>query len=104
MPAAMLPRPRQAEPSTIDLTAGVTIPAGAASLGDGDGDYGSRACPATRKGPLRPGAGLSTLGLRRTGDQWKLSPHAQEPVALGLSMVKPCFSMVSTKSMTAPER
>jgi len=24
-------------------------------------------------------------------DQWKLSPQAHEPVALGLSMVKPCF-------------
>ena len=30
------------------------------------------------------------------------SPQAHEPVALGLSMVKPCFSMVSTKSMVAP--
>lgn len=30
------------------------------------------------------------------------SPHAQEPVALGLSMVKPCFSIVSTKSIDAP--
>ena len=30
------------------------------------------------------------------------SPQAHEPVAFGLSMVKPCFSMVSTKSMVAP--
>ena len=30
------------------------------------------------------------------------SPHAHDPVALGLSMVKPCFSMVSTKSIVAP--
>jgi hypothetical protein len=30
------------------------------------------------------------------------SPQAQEPLAFGLSMVKPCFSMVSTKSMEAP--
>ena len=37
-------------------------------------------------------------------DQWKLSPQAQEPVAFGLSMVKPCFSMVSTKSIVAPIR
>src|SRR5262249_17262641 len=36
--------------------------------------------------------------------QWKESPQAQEPVALGLSMVKPCFSIVSTKSMVAPVR
>jgi hypothetical protein len=32
------------------------------------------------------------------------SPQAQEPVAFGLSIVKPCFSMVSTKSMEAPPR
>ena len=31
-------------------------------------------------------------------------PHAQPPPAFGLSIVKPCFSIVSTKSMTAPER
>jgi hypothetical protein len=37
-------------------------------------------------------------------DQWKLSPHAHEPVALGLSIVKPCFSIVSTKSIVAPLR
>ena len=37
-------------------------------------------------------------------DQWKESPQAQVLVALGLSMVKPCFSMVSMKSMVAPER
>ena len=30
------------------------------------------------------------------------SPHAHDPVAFGLSMVKPCFSIVSTKSMEAP--
>ena len=36
--------------------------------------------------------------------QWKESPQAQEPPALGLSMVKPCFSMVSEKSMVAPSR
>ena len=34
----------------------------------------------------------------------KESPQAQELPALGLSMVKPCFSMVSTKSMVAPLR
>ena len=36
--------------------------------------------------------------------QWKESPQAQEPVALGLSIVKPCFSMESTKSIIAPLR
>ena len=34
-----------------------------------------------------------------SGRQLKLSPQAQELPALGLSMVKPCFSMVSAKSM-----
>ena len=42
MPTAMLPRPRQEERRTIDLTAvEVAIPATAASLVDGYGDYGS---------------------------------------------------------------
>jgi len=36
--------------------------------------------------------------------QWNESPQAQDPVALGLSIVKPCFSMVSTKSIVAPLR
>lgn len=44
----------------------------------------------------------SRVGL--TGDQWKLSPHAQLPCAFGLSMVKPCFWMVSSKSIVAPSR
>ncbi len=37
-------------------------------------------------------------------DQWKESPQAQEPAAFGLSIVKPCFSIVSTKSIVAPPR
>lgn len=37
-------------------------------------------------------------------DQLKLSPQAQELPALGLSMVNPCFSIVSAKSIVAPER
>ena len=37
-------------------------------------------------------------------DQLKESPQAQEPVAFGLSIVKPCFSIVSTKSIVAPPR
>lgn len=31
-------------------------------------------------------------------------PQAQDDPAFGLSMVKPCFSMVSAKSMVAPSR
>ena len=42
MPTAMLPRPRQGEPKVIDLRAlDVTIPATAAALVEGYGDYGS---------------------------------------------------------------
>src|SRR5690606_27683069 len=36
--------------------------------------------------------------------QWNESPHAHDPVAFGLSIVKPCRSMVSTKSIVAPVR
>ena len=44
------------------------------------------------------------VGSERPGAQWNESPQAHEPVALGLSIVKPCFSMVSTKSIIAPLR
>src|SRR3954454_21590795 len=37
-------------------------------------------------------------------NQLNESPQAQEPVAFGLSIVKPCFSIVSTKSIDAPLR
>ncbi len=36
--------------------------------------------------------------------QWNESPQAQDPPALGLSMVKPCFEMESSKSIFAPSR
>src|SRR3546814_11956999 len=36
--------------------------------------------------------------------QWKESPQAPEPPALGLSMVKPCLSMLSATSIVAPAR
>ena len=53
----------------------------------------------TPRGPAPVSArALSGLG------QLKLSPQAQELPALGLSMVKPCFSMVSAKSIVAPSR
>ena len=45
---------------------------------------------------------LHTLAVEPLAGQLNESPQAHEPVALGLSMVKPCFSMVSTKSMDAP--
>jgi hypothetical protein len=43
------------------------------------------------RGPLGEGA-----RRQRRSRQWNESPQAQDPVAFGLSMVKPCFSMVST--------
>ena len=36
--------------------------------------------------------------------QWKESPHAQELLALGLSIVNPCCEIVSAKSICAPVR
>ena len=41
---------------------------------------------------------------RRVELSGSVSPQAQEPPAFGLSIVKPCFSMVSTKSIVAPPR
>ena len=43
-----------------------------------------------------------TAGQYYGGHQLNESPQAQEPPAFGLSIVKPCFSMVSTKSIVAP--
>ena len=59
---------------------------------------GASTGPPTPRGPV-PAAGPS-----RRCDQLKLSPQAHELPALGLSMVKPCFSMVSAKSIVAPSR
>lgn len=52
------------------------------------------------------GAGFDAPAMRAPGsaDQLNESPQAQEPVAFGLSMVKPCCSMVSAKSIFAPIR
>src|SRR5690606_3707831 len=36
--------------------------------------------------------------------QWKLSPQAHLPAALGLSIVNPCSEIVSLKSIAAPSR
>ena len=57
----------------------------------------------TPRGPVPGGTG-PLGGRRRSSGQLKLSPQAQELPALGLSMVKPCFSMVSAKSIVAPSR
>src|SRR4029078_13532986 len=72
----------------------VPRPAATQRRGTGRGatvDPGQR-CP----GVLLPAAQRPVLS------QLNESPQAQDPVAFGLSIVKPCFSMVSTKSMVAP--
>ncbi len=75
---------------------------GAVTVLTGDGTVGHprRASPVPRTPDLR--------WLRPAGSQLvrqlNESPQAQEPPALGLSIVKPCFSMVSRKSITAPCR
>src|SRR5919112_3251324 len=43
-------------------------------------------------------------GLCEKADQWNESPQAQEFVAFGLSIVKPCASIRSAKSIVAPAR
>ena len=64
-----------------------------------------RRFPAGNRLSSRPtGRGAPAGPAQEVVGQWKLSPQAQEPVALGLSMVKPCFSMESTKSIVAPLR
>ncbi len=78
------------DPQTAIFTRETYLPSGPereTSTPPGTGDVDVTVAPGG------PGAG-----------QLKLSPQAQELPALGLSMVKPCFSMVSAKSMTAPSR
>src|SRR5699024_8357910 len=69
--------------------------------GDGSGDGDGHPVTLRPRGPTG-----SPVGPRRScgSAQPKLSPQAQELPALGLSMVKPCFSIVSAKSIVAPER
>src|SRR6478672_12963365 len=50
------------------------------------------------EGPDRAGRALRTCGAPQAA-QLKESPQAQLLPALGLSMVKPCFSIVSAKSI-----
>lgn len=56
----------------------------------------------TRRGHRE--SGRERLSRIAGGAQLKLSPQAQLPWAFGLSMVKPCFSIVSEKSIVAPLR
>jgi hypothetical protein len=62
--------------------------------------------PGNSKAPVVDGGflGANLRWADSSPGQWKESPQAQEPVAFGLSIVKPCFSMLSTKSIIAPLR
>ena len=60
--------------------------------------------PTTRARGGTPSGCRLSLCVQAAVAQWKESPQAQEPVAFGLSIVKPCFSIESTKSMLAPLR
>ena len=57
---------------------------------------------ATRPGQRDPGLLVSAADGRSVLNQLNESPQAHDPPAFGLSIVKPCFSMVSTKSIVAP--
>ena len=76
--------------------------------GPGDRDlHGRQPTPDMHVGVTsRPGtpADVTPTGAGVSRDQLKLSPQAHELPALGLSIVKPCFSMVSAKSIVAPRR
>src|SRR4051812_28380119 len=48
--------------------------------------------------------GLCCFSLRLRSAQWNESPQAQEFCAFGLSIVKPCASIRSAKSIVAPAR
>ena len=54
--------------------------------------------PTCRGRPVSSDAGAAPAATPQLNE----SPQAQDPVAFGLSIVKPCFSMVSTKSIVAP--
>jgi hypothetical protein len=63
--------------------------------------------PTKCRGPLllfQLGDAVGCASREGAGAQLKLSPQAQELAAFGLSMVNPCFSMVSAKSIVAPSR
>jgi hypothetical protein len=72
--------------------------------GTGDGDLHGRDPIARPFWPRRSRRAASRPPDVRPTDQLKLSPQAQLLPALGLSIVKPCFSIVSAKSIEAPSR
>ena len=83
------------DPHHVQPTAGATDPA---TPTDGPTPAGTPECRS---------AGLVRVRVARAwaagrDGQLKQSPQAQELPALGLSIVKPCFSIVSAKSIVAP--
>ena len=71
---------------------------------DGPGDRYPHGRHSRRKQASLAGLTPAAGGRQRPAGQWNESPQAQDPVAFGLSIVKPCFSIVSTKSMVAPHQ
>lgn len=67
-----------------------------------DSSSPSYADTAAMRSGARPRFGRAPRGS--DADQANESPHAHELCALGLSIVKPCFSIVSEKSIVAPIR
>ena len=80
--------------------------------GDGNAHGGTLSAGPRRSAQVTPcvavwqpsTAVLVAAGGSRGARQWNESPQAQDPLAFGLSIVKPCFSIVSTKSIVAPLR
>ena len=66
-----------------------------------DARQGTSACEVPYRRWIRSAGGRPS---RTTDAQLNESPHAQELPAFGLSIVKPCFSIVSAKSIVAPSR
>ena len=70
----------------------------------GEALLGPPRSPGTHTGPDRARRAGPELDVSASVRQWNESPQAQDPPAFGLSIVKPCFSIVSTKSIEAPPR
>ena len=103
----------RAEVTSIDKMVLVVAASGAGAVHHAGGPRPGRAAAGDERarqavaqllspGQRDPGLLLPAADGRPVLNQLNESPQAHEPVAFGLSIVKPCFSMVSTKSMVAP--
>ena len=107
-PRHRLPRPAVGTEGSPERTATMAVPrTGAEPLSSCLAE--TRRASARQTATQRLSASEDGIGRGRSGGrsviaQLNESPQAQELPALGLSIVKPCFSIVSTKSMVAPPR